>query len=369
VRLRPSRLDAFTSRLGPRTDSNLSASAAAEHSLEELLALADPEARTLWDRLSLGYASTRGDPLLRSAIASLYEEVTPEEILTFAGAQEGIFITLAALLEPGDRVVTVTPAYEALTEIPRMLGAEVVTVPLLQADRWRLDVDRLIAKIRPGTALVILNFPHNPTGAVLDPADLERILEAVERAGARLFSDEVHRLLDPAPARAAADRSPRAVSLDVMAKSFGLAGVRVGWIATRDRELIEKAMGLKGWTSICNGTPDEVLALIGIRARARILSGNLALVAENRRHFSEFITAHADLLEWVPPVAGCLAFPRFVDGRDAGDYAEALAEEARLLMIPGGLFGDYSAHFRLGLGSKGCGEALSRWNSDLPCRA
>ena len=356
MKLVPSRLDAFTTRLNPRTSASLSSSAAEPHSLAELLALADPQARRLWDELDLGYASTRGDPDLRAAIAELYEDVPAEGILTFAGAQEGIFCTLAALLGPGDRVVGVTPCYEALAMVPRMLGAELVEVPLESTGGWCLDVDRLIAEIRPGTALVLLNFPHNPTGADLAEADLLRIVEAVETAGARLFSDEVFRLLPggaAGPNRAAADLSGRAVSLDVMAKSFGLAGVRVGWLACRDPEVLAAAEGAKGWTSICNGRPDEILALIGLRARERILARNRRIIRENLAHVEAFVADHPELLDWSPPAAGCTAFPAFRDGRDAAAYAERLAMESRVLLIPGEFFGEYPAYFRLGLGRRG----------------
>ena len=361
MKIEPSNLDAFTTRLNSVTTAGLSSSAAAPHTLHELLALADPETRRLWDDLDLGYASSRGDPALRSVIAELYDGVGPDGILTFAGAQEAIFCTLATLLRPGDRVVGLTPCYEALAAVPLMLGAEVVEVPLTHDPGWRLDVDRLIDEIRPGTAVVVLNFPHNPTGADLPEAALERILGAVESAGARLFSDEVFRLLprDGAePPRPAADLSDRAISLDVMAKSFGLAGVRVGWLACKDPEVLARAQGAKGWTSICNGRPDEILALIGLRARDRILARNRGIIRENRAHVARFTEEHPDLLDWVPPEAGCTAFPSFKDARDAATFAEHLAPAAGVLMIPGRFFGNYPSHFRLGLGSRGLPAAL-----------
>jgi aspartate/methionine/tyrosine aminotransferase len=362
LRLPPSRLDAFTTRLNPLTSDSLSSSAAEPHAMAELLAMADPEARRLWDGLDLSYASSRGDPVLRDAIAELYEDVPAEGIRTFAGAQEGLFCALAALLLPGDRVVGVTPCYEALSMVPRMLCAELVEVPLERRGRWHLDADRLIEEIRPGTALVILNFPHNPTGADLPEADLLRILAAVESAGARLFSDEVFRLLPggvAGPNRAAADLSDRAISLDVMAKSFGLAGVRVGWLACRDPEVLAAAEGARGWTSICNGRPDEVLALIGLRARDRILERNRAIVRENLSRVQAFVAGHPALLDWIPPAAGCTAFPSFSDGRDASACAERLAVESGVLLIPGSFFGSCPTHFRLGLGRRSLPFALA----------
>lgn len=361
MKIEPSRLDAFTTRLNPITTASLSSSAAESHTLAELLAMADPESLRRYEDCGLTYTSSRGDPALREAIAGLYEGITADGILTFAGAQEGIFCALATLLRPGDRVVLVTPGYEALTMVPRMLGAEVVAVPLACDGARRLDVDRFIAEIRPGTALVILNFPHNPTGAGLAEDDLVRIVQAVERVGTRLFSDEVFRMLPGEggiPGRAAADLSPLAISLDVMAKSFGLAGVRVGWLACRDPEVLAAAEGAKGWLSICNGRLDEVLALIGLRARDRILTRNRAIIRENVAQVSAFVAAHPDLLEWIPPQAGCTAFPRFRDGRDAAEFAEQLATESGTLLIPGGLFGAYPAHFRLGLGSRSLPSAL-----------
>ncbi len=365
MRIEPSRLDAFTARLNPVTTASLSSSAAEPHTLSELLALADPETRRRWDGLDLSYASSCGDPVLREAIAELYEGVGLDGILTFAGAQEAIFCTLASVLRPGDRVVGVTPCYEALAVVPRMLGAEVVEVPLTFAGSWRLDVDRMIGEIRPGTALVLLNFPHNPTGANLPERDLGRILTAVESAGALLFLDEVHRLLphgDAAPNRPAADLSDRAISLDVMAKSFGLAGVRVGWLACRDREILAQAQGAKGWTSICNSRPDEILALIGLRARENILTRNRNIIRDNLAQVSSFAADQPDLLDWIPPEAGCTAFPRFKDGRDATRYAEHLAHSAALLLLPGPLFSGPPDHVRLGLGPRTLPAGLARWS-------
>ncbi len=306
MRIEPSRLDAFTTRLNQITTASLSSSSTEPHSLEELLALADRETLRLWNDLDLGYASSRGDPVLREAIAEIYEDVGSDGILTFAGAQEAIFCTLAAILAPGDRVVGVTPCYEALAAVPRMLGADVVEVPLTCDESWRLDVDRLIGEIRP-----------------------------------------------------AADLSERAISLDVMAKSFGLAGVRIGWLACRDPEILAQAAGAKGWTSICNGRPDEILALIGLRAREKILTRNRGIIRENLAHVSSFAADHPDLFHWIPPQAGCTAFPRLKDGRDATRYAEHLAHSAALLLLPGPLFSGPPDHVRLGLGPRHLPEALA----------
>jgi aspartate/methionine/tyrosine aminotransferase len=227
-------------------------------SLEELLGYADDETRALWDGLVLGYTETLGSPLLRREIAGIYETLEADDVIAVVGASEALFILMSALVRPGDHIVALWPAYQSLYDLARSQGAEVELVELRPEDGWALDLDRIAAAMRPSTRAVVVNLPHNPTGMHVPVAEFEALVELVDRHGATLVCDEVYRGLEHDPAArlpAAADRSPRAVSVGVLSKSYALAGLRVGWLATRDRDLLAAAAHMRDYTSLCSPAP------------------------------------------------------------------------------------------------------------------
>jgi len=180
--------------------------------------------------------------------------------------------------------VIVRPAYQSLAEVARAAGADISRVELREAAGWRLDVSELEAALRPNTRLILVNEPHNPTGSLSDRATFDRLVELAAESGARLIVDEVYRFLEFDPADrlpAGADALETGVSIGVMSKSFGLAGLRIGWIATRDRQLLARLAAFKDYTTICSSAPSEVLALIALRARDRVLARNRAIVEAN----------------------------------------------------------------------------------------
>lgn len=338
----------------------LCASDVESYRLSDLLALADDDARRRWDNLQLGYTESLGLPALRDEIAALYTTVARDDVITFAGAEEAVFLAMHAALSPGDHVVVEWPAYQSLHEVARSIGAQVTLVPLDPAT-WSLDVDAVAAAMRPNTRMIVVNSPHSPTGSQLHPAQLERLISIAELHGATLFSDEVYRFLEhSAPALApAVDRSPRALSLGVMSKAFGLAGLRIGWIATHDRELYRRLVSLKDYTTICSAAPSEVLALIGLRNRERVLARSLGIIRSNLAVLDEFMARHEDAFDWVRPCAGSVCFPRLAGG-DIDRFAAELVEAEGVLLLPASQFGYAGNHFRLGYGRADMPEALAR---------
>ena len=330
--------------------------------LAELLALADDESRALWDGLRLGYTESTGHPLLRAEIASLYDRVTADEVLTFVGAEEGIFLSMHALLGAGDHAVVVWPAYQSLHEVARSIGADVTLVPLDPAD-WSLDIDAIEAALRPTTRVIVINFPHSPTGAMLDTTSLERLATLAEERRITLFSDEVYRFLEldgSTRPPAAVDRGRLTVSLGVMSKAFALAGLRVGWIATHDATLLRRIAALKDYTTICGSAPSEVLALIGLRARAHVLARSRALIAENLPLLDDFFARNADQFDWIRPRGSSVGFPRLI-GAEPGTidrFCAELVEREGVLLLPGSQFGHAGNHFRVGFGRTDMAEAL-----------
>ncbi|MET8333191.1 pyridoxal phosphate-dependent aminotransferase [Streptosporangium canum] len=369
------RLETYFSRWEFTARHHLTASDAETMSMAELLALADDEDRRAWADLRLGYTETFGDPGLREAIAATYTDVLPADVLCFAGAEEGIYLAMRVLLGPGDHAVVVTPNYQSAETVPLSL-CEVTGVALDAGRDFALDLGAIEAALRPNTRVVSVNFPNNPTGKLIPAADLRRLAELCDERGIHLFSDEVYRGLELDPARVlpqAADLSPRALSLNVVSKAYGLPGLRVGWIACRDPELLARLERAKHYTSICNAAPSEILARIAVKSREVILARNRGIIAANLPLFDAFFAEFADLFAWAPPEGGCVCFPRYLGPGSVDAFCESLVEEAGVLLLPGGLYrseltGVPADRFRLGVGRRGAQEALDAFATWLRAR-
>ena len=230
--------------------------------LGELLALADAEDAARWAGLRLEYTDPLGADWLRATIAAGYERASAADVTCFAGAQEGMHAAMHAMLGRDDHAVVVTPGYQSLEAIPLRICA-VSGVPLDPDAGWRLCLDAIAAAIQPNTRLIAVNFPHNPTGALIDRADFDALVALCRRHGIWLFSDEVYRLTERDPAQRlpqAADAYERGISLNVVSKAHGLPGLRVGWIVCRDRAALRRMQSVKQFLSTCNAGPSEVLA-------------------------------------------------------------------------------------------------------------
>jgi aspartate/methionine/tyrosine aminotransferase len=361
-------LERYFARYEFATRYILCASDVEGYALHDLLSLADTDSRTLWDRLTLGYTESAGLPALRAEVASLYESVRPEDVLMFAGAEEAVFLAMHALLGPGDHSVVAWPAYQSLYEVARSIGASVALVQLKHERGWALDPAAIRRAIRPNTRLVVINYPHSPTGSLIDPDVFEEITTLCEERGITLFSDEVYRFLEHDPATtlpAAVDVSDHALSVGVMSKAFGLAGLRIGWIATHDDAVRRRLAALKDYTTICNSAPSEVLALIALRARDRVLERSRAIIQRNVPLLDEFFARHSDRLDWVRPRAGSVAFPRLLTGEDVDQFAARLVQTEGVLLLPGSRFGYPGNHFRIGFGRTDMPEALHRLDAFL----
>jgi aspartate/methionine/tyrosine aminotransferase len=335
--------------------------------MADLLALADAESRALWDGLHLGYTESSGHPLLRADIAGLYEQIGPDDVLVFSGAEEAIFCLLSVALGPGDHAIVTWPGYQSLFEVGRAAGAEISLHELRAEDGWALDVDRIRVALRPETRLVVVNAPHNPTGMLPSAREWQALVELCTEAGVTLFSDEVYRFLEFDPADrlvAGADALPGGVSLGVMSKSFALAGLRIGWLASRDHALLARCASFKDYTSICPSAPAEILSLIALRSKATVLDRSRAIIAANLVHLDGFISARPDVLGWVRPRAGSVGYPELVlagrfAGWDADRFAAELVESEGVLLLPGSRLGQPGNRVRIGFGRLDLPEALA----------
>jgi len=341
----------------------LTASDAETLTVEELLAHAEPEQRERFARLPLSYAPTWGGEELRAAIADLYEGLGPEHVLTFAGAEEALFWALQELAEPGDHALVTVPNYQSFETIPLTAGATVEGIVLDPAAGWEPDVEEIARRLRPNTKLVAVNFPNNPTGAICSQETWRALVELCDEHGATLLSDEVYRGLETDASRRlpqAAELSDSAVSLNVMSKSYGLPGLRIGWLATRRRDLLERLERRKHYTSICNATASEVLATIALRAGAAIQARNRDLIAANIPLFA----AHPERLEWQAPAGGCVSFPRYLGDDGVETFCRELVETAGVVFLPASIYASElgpvpADRFRIGVGRRDPEAALA----------
>jgi len=329
-------------------------------SVADLLAL-EPEAGERLQRLWLGYTEYPGSPSLRREISRLYRTIEPDQVLVHAGAEEAIFLFMHAMLEAGDHVVVQSPCYQSLASVARRLGCEVTPWRGQDAGGWAPDPDELPRLLRPSTRAIVVNSPHNPTGFHFSPQAFAQISDLAQSRGLLLFSDEVYReseyqLADRLPA--ACDLGEHAVSLGVMSKTYGLAGLRIGWVATRSAAVRSRMAALKDYTTICNSAPSELLAEVALRHRDVLVQRNLSLILANLRLLDELFARHADRFAWHRPAAGPIAFPRLQEG-DVAAFCRGLVESKSVLLLPGTVYGE-ERHFRVGFGRRNLPGAIAR---------
>lgn len=366
------RLETHFSKWEFRARYHLTASDAESISLRDLLALATPQEREAFDNLWLGYTKTFGAPELRDAIASLYDECDAADVLCFAGASEGIFAANSVILERDSHAIVVTPNYQSHETLPLAI-CDASGVPLDPDDGWSLDIDRVAAAIRPNTRLVTINFPHNPTGAILPLERYEALIELCRKYGLYLLHDEIFHGLGPTGTvhlPYVADRYERGLSLGVMSKSYGLPGLRIGWIACRDRDLLSTMERMKHYLSICNSGPSECLAVIALRNRARLIGRNCAIIDENLPRWDAFFERHADRFEWNRPDGSCTAYPRYTGADGVEAFCRALVEDSGVLLLPSTIYRSElgsvpTDRFRLGFGRRGLDAGLAALDAHL----
>jgi aspartate/methionine/tyrosine aminotransferase len=374
--LRPFALEVFFSKWEFAARHLLCASDMQSMTLAELLALADAGDRAKWDALYLGYTETWGSPGLRETIAGSYESMAASEILTFVGAEEGIFAAMHALLGPDDHAITVIPNYQSVESVPLSI-CETTGVALNPEHGWELDLGQLRDALRRNTRVICINFPHNPTGKVIARGTLDEIISLCRARGIYLFSDEVHRLIERRPEMTlpqVADIYERGISLGVMSKAYGLPGIRVGWVACKDAEVLRRMERMKHYTSICGAAPSELLAQIALKARDRILARNRSLIARNLALLETFFAEHSDLFAWYLPDGGCIGYPQFLGREGVEAFASKLVEQSGVLVVPASIYQSDlgptpTDRFRIGYGRDNMVAGLAAMGGHLRKRA
>jgi len=358
---RPFLLERYFARFEFTTRYLLASSDCEALSLAEVLELGDEPDRAAWSGLKLGYTESAGLLELRERIAMGYPGLGADDVVT-AAPEEAIYLLGRALLRSGDRVIVTFPGYQSLYEIASSLGAQVERwTPEETADGWWFDPGRLAELARAGAKAIVVNFPHNPTGALPSPGEWDAVVATAARAGALLVSDEMYRGLEYvaearlSPAAVAAERG---VSIAGLSKAYGLPGLRVGWLATRERALREAVQAYKDYTTICASAPSERLAVVALKNADRLVTRCRGIIGANRPLLEAFLKRQEQHFAWRPPRAGPIAFARFQPG-NASDFCERLALEAGVMLLPSSLFEWGDSHLRFGFGRTSLPEALA----------
>jgi aspartate/methionine/tyrosine aminotransferase len=369
------RLEVFFSVWESYATYNIAQSDAETMTVAEVLAYGTPEEREAFQNIRLSYPPAWGTDELRAAVAATYDSVDAEHVLSFSGAEEAIFWGMEELIGPGDHAIVTVPNYQSMESVAIATGADVSAAVLDPANEWALDLDALRSQIRPNTRLIAVNFPNNPTGATPDEATFRALVGLCDERGIQLLSDEVYRGLEVEGSRPAlpqaADISPTALSLNVMSKAYGLSGLRIGWLACQNRDLLARLEKRKHFTSICNAGPSEHLATIALRNAEKVRQRNRAIISANLPLFHEFFSVRwGELFEWEQPQGGCVSFPRYLGPGSTEDFCHKLLLDAGVCVLPPSIYQSALAEmpadrFRMGVGHRVSGAALEVFDDYL----
>ena len=325
-------------------------------SADELFALTGEDGAQFWKDFSarrLTYGDIEGAPAFRAGISKLYRTVQPEEIITCHGAAGANHHLFYSLVEPGDRVVSIAPSYQQLTSIPESFGADLQILPLRPENNWLPDVEELRALCTPGTRLICINNPNNPTGALMDGALLRQIVEIAESCGAYLLCDEVYRHLTQADgwSESVADLYDKGISVSSMSKVFSLAGLRLGWIATHDAQVREAVICHRDYDLISCGMFDEALAAVALRHKDKVLARSRAVVRDNLKVLDAWI-ASEPRVSYVRPKSGTTALVSYDYDLDSRSFCDRMYRETGAFVVPGDCFG-VEKSMRIGYANNG----------------
>ena len=328
---------------------NLASSTGPRWTLRELLDLGGPSARGDLESLALSYTPTAGGAALRRRIGEL-DGVDPDWVVVTTGASEALLMLMCLVAEPGATVLLPAPAFPAFSVTALAWGLGVRTYALSREQGFEHTARAIASAVDETTRLVLVNSPHNPSGAVMPAEEIVALAETLDARGVLLAVDEVYHPLYAGPARPSAARIPNTVVMGDMSKALSLGGLRVGWIIDRVADRRERLAEMRGYFTVSGSPVTEALSEIALASAAHILARARDVIGANLSALERFMAAHAGMLAWVKPAGGTTAFPWFTDGRDARPFAEMLAGQG-VLVTPGDCFGGRD-HFRVGLGAE-----------------
>lgn len=359
MQLKPFLLDMWLDTYEHDIEFNLASSEGPRWTLNEILGLASEEKRQDFLNHKLAYSRPAGADGLRAAIADMHE-VDVETVQVVTGASEALLILFWLAAEPAANVVLPQPGYPPFSALPESLGIEIRRYSVRRENNFRIDLDEIKQLVDRNTKFILVNSPHNPTGATISDAELDSLHEFTASRGIQLVSDEVyHPIYHGEPTRSAS-RLPHATVIHDFSKAFPLAGVRTGWMIEHDAKRRERHWNARTIFSISNNTAGEKLAEIAMRQRKIVLGKTQENASRNLRQLSAFMAEHRETIGWIPPRGGMTAFPWLVSGKNSRGFCQAAAEQG-ILLAPGDCW-DAPSHFRLGFAAMtdGFPDALDR---------
>jgi aspartate/methionine/tyrosine aminotransferase len=369
MQLKPFLLDMWLDNYEHDIEFNLASSEGPRWTVNALLNLAGEEERQRFLNHELVYGRPAGADGLREAIAEMHG-VSAECVLVMTGASEALVVLMWLAAEPGANVILPRPGYPPFSALPESLGIETRFYGICKGNNFGIDVDEIMRLADARTKLVLVNSPHNPTGATISDAEMERLHEFTSARGIQLVSDEVYHPIYHGRETRSASRLPHATVIHDFSKAFAMAGVRTGWMIEHDRKRRERYWNARTYFSISNNSAGEMLGEIAMRKRDVVLGKTQEAATRNLEHLDRFMAGHRDVLGWIRPQGGTTAFPWLVSGEDARPFCEAAAGQG-ILFAPGDCF-DSPSHFRLGFAAAAhkfplsldrLGEFVKRWSA------
>jgi len=369
MQLKPFLLDIWLDRYEHDIEFNLASSEGPRWTLNEILSLASEEDRQRFLNHKLAYSRPAGADRLRAAIAEMHD-VNVDTVQVVTGASEALVVLFWLAAEPGANVVLPQPGYPPFSALPESLGIEIRYYAIRKENGFRIDLDEIKQLADRNTKLILVNSPHNPTGATLSDVELDSLHEFTSSRGIQLVSDEVYHPIYHGEATRSASRLPHATVIHDFSKAFPLAGVRTGWMIEHDPVRREHYLNARTIFSISNNTAGEMLAEIAMRHRNTILGKTQKTATQNLRQLEDFMAEHSETLGWIPPRGGVTAFPWLLSGENSRPFCQAAADHG-ILLAPGDCW-DAPSHFRLGFaaeadkfpeGLKRLREFVSSWSA------
>jgi aspartate/methionine/tyrosine aminotransferase len=360
MQLKPFLLDTWLDAYEHGIEFNLAASTGPTWTVNDILALADEEVRHRFLNHKLVYSRPAGADSLREAIAEM-QGVGVDSVQVVTGASEALVALMWLAAEPGANVIIPHPGFTTFSSLPESLGLETRFYRVRRENNFRIDIDEIKQLVDSKTKLVLINSPHNPTGATISDSDMEALHEFTAARGIQLISDEVYHPIYHGSKTRSAARLPHATVISDLSKAFSIAGVRTGWMIEHDPKRLQQYWTARAYFSICNSTTGEILSEIAIRKRDVVLGKTQAAATRNLDLLNRFMAEHRDVLGWIPPQGGMTAFPWLVNGEASRPFCQA-ATERGILLAPGDCF-EAPSHFRLGFAAAGDGfsRAINRF--------
>lgn len=324
-------------------------------STQDLFKLVGVDSIDFWKSFSirrLTYGDIEGNPKFLNGVCRLYHNLKPDNIIPTHGAAGANSLIFSSLVEPGDHVVSIMPTYQQLYSIPKSLGAKVDILKLRREDEYLPNLDTLRKLVTPQTSIICINNPNNPTGALMDNNILAEIIEIAKSVDAYLICDEVYRHLTQADTyiESVADLYDKGISTSSMSKVFSMAGVRLGWIATRDAEVRRKCLSHRDYNTISIGIFDEELAAIALANADKLLNRSRLIVRNNLDILTKWVN-NEPKISFIKPQGGTTALLHYTNDINSEELCKQLLEKTGTLLTPGDCF-DEPKSLRIGYACK-----------------